>query len=30
MAGDTKLIPILEMWGKYPEETKKLIKRLEK
>ena len=25
MAGDTKLIPLLEIWGKYPEETKKLI-----
>ena len=26
MAGDTKPIPLLEIWGKYPEETKKLIK----
>ena len=26
MAGDTKLIPLLEMWGKYPEEIKRLIK----
>ena len=26
MAGDTKPIPVLDMWEKYPEETKKLVK----
>ena len=26
MAGDTKPIPLLEIWEKYPEEIKKLIK----
>jgi len=26
MAGDTKPIPVLEIWGKYPEEVKMLIK----
>jgi hypothetical protein len=26
MAGDLKPIPLLEIWEKYPEETKKLIK----
>ncbi len=26
MAGDTKPIPLLDIWEKYPEETKKLIK----
>ena len=26
MAGDTKPVPLLDIWEKYPEETKKLIK----